>query len=183
MLSDEALLERLGHGDLGAFDRLYERYEGPLFAFILRMLSNRADAEEVLHDVFLALVRERRDERRVGAVRAWLYEVARNQCLNRLRSRRRASVALDVVAREPVEVAPAPDLGLAALETTAALSAAVARLPPALAELYTLRARGLSYEELAAKLAIPIGTVKSRMHEMVARLREEMRDELQSNRA
>lgn len=183
MVSDEALLERLLHGDLGAFDSLYERHERPLFAFVLRMLGNRADAEEVLHDVFLTLLRERRSDRPVRAVRPWLYEVARNQCLNRLRSRRRASLAVDSAAREPVDAVPPPDVGLAAHEKTAALSAAVARLPPALAELYTLRARGLSYEELAARLAVPIGTVKSRMHEMVTRLREEMRDELQSDRA
>ena len=51
----------------------------------------------------------------------------------------------------------------------------MARLPTRLGELYQLRAGGLSYEELAQVLELPIGTVKSRMHEMVRRLQEEMR--------
>ena len=52
--------------------------------------------------------------------------------------------------------------------------AALAKVSPALAELYHLRASGLSYEELAQVLAIPLGTVKSRMHELVLRLQEEL---------
>jgi DNA-directed RNA polymerase specialized sigma24 family protein len=52
------------------------------------------------------------------------------------------------------------------------------RLPEPLARLYQLRTQGLSYEELASALSLPLGTVKSRMHEMVARLREEMQHEL-----
>jgi len=50
----------------------------------------------------------------------------------------------------------------------------VARLPDPLAELFHLRAGGLSYEELAQVLEVPLGTIKSRMHEMVGRLREEV---------
>ena len=176
MLSDEALYEKVLRGDLGAFDVLYGRHERPLFGFILRHVADRPEAEDVLHDVFCALLRERPSGLR--SVRAWLFEVARNQCLNRLRSRTRATRALQAAARESSPSAPAPDEALGQREATAALRRAVGRLPPPLAELYELRARGLSYEELATALAIPLGTVKSRMHEVVTRLREEMQHEL-----
>jgi len=59
-------------------------------------------------------------------------------------------------------------------ETAATLRKSVACLPEPLAELYALRAGGLSYAEIAEVLGIPVGTVKSRMHQMVGRLREEM---------
>jgi len=84
--------------------------------------------------------------------------------------------AAQVVARAPA-TAEAPEPADGALERRqldAALAAAVARLPPALGELYHLRTSGLSYEEIAGVVDAPLGTVKSRMHQMVHALREEL---------
>jgi RNA polymerase sigma-70 factor (ECF subfamily) len=177
--TDEALYERLLRGELAAFDRLYERYERPLFGFVRAQLGDAAEAEDVCHEAFLALIRAGGAGTELRSFRAWLFQVARNLCLNRVRSRRRADRALEVAAREAAlePAAPAPHPAAAAAEATAdpaALRLALARLPPALAEVYQLRARGLSYDELAAVLEVPVGTVKSRMHEMMKRLREEM---------
>jgi len=174
MLSDEALRERLLRGDLDAFDRLYDRHARALFAFIRRHLADAHEAEDVLHETFLVMLRERDAGRAAVSLRAWLYQVARNQCLNRLRSRRRGARALEAAAPEAPTVA-LPDAALLAREAAERLRLAVARLPTGLAEVYTLRASGMSYEELAQVLAVPIGTVKSRIHEMVSRLREEMK--------
>jgi RNA polymerase sigma-70 factor, ECF subfamily len=168
--SDEALYARLLGGDLAAFDPLYERYERPLFGFVLAQLGDRAEAEDVLHEAFLAVLRAREAGTLLHGFRPWLFQVARNLCLNRVRSRKRAARALDVVAREPVAPAvPDPDAD------PTALHAAVARLPAALAEVYHLGARGLTYDDVASILEVPLGTVKSRVHEMVKRLREEMK--------
>lgn len=172
MRSDEALHEALRRGDLAAFDALYARLSGPLYGFIQRHLGDAHEAEDVLHDTFMGLLTHDPDAR---SLRAWLYQCARNHCLHRLRTRRRGARALDAAAQEPPEVAPsAPGDALEARETAARLSRAVAALPEALAELYALRAGGLSYDELSAVLGIPVGTVKSRIHDMVARLRTEM---------
>jgi RNA polymerase sigma-70 factor (ECF subfamily) len=73
-----------------------------------------------------------------------------------------------------VPPAPEPAAALAAQQSTAALHLAVDRLPVPLAELFRLRSSGLSYEELAQVLSLPLGTVKSRIHEMVTRLRQEL---------
>jgi RNA polymerase sigma-70 factor (ECF subfamily) len=70
---------------------------------------------------------------------------------------------------------PHPEHALERRQLTEEVRAAASRLPAALGELYQLRASGLSYEELAEVLGIPLGTVKSRMHELVSRLREEVR--------
>ncbi|MFZ5788511.1 MAG: RNA polymerase sigma factor [Acidobacteriota bacterium] len=174
MISDEALFERLVRGELGAFDALYERHERHLFGFILRQLDgDRAEAEDVMHDAFLAVLRERAHG--VSCFRAWLYQVARNLCLNRARSRQRACRAVTSLAHAPEALPSPPGHALEEREASESLRAAVARLPVPLAELYQLRAGGLTYEELAQALSLPVGTVKSRMHEMVSRLREEMR--------
>ena len=172
MRSDEALHEALLGGELGAFDTLYARYERPLFGFIRRHLADTHEAEDVLHEAFLALLRDRNSARRAQSLKAWLFGVARNLCLNRQRTQRRAAKALEQT--EPAAEAHVPDEALQQKQTANALRAAVARLPLELSELFQLRASGLSYEEMASVLALPLGTVKSRMHQMVIRLREEM---------
>jgi RNA polymerase sigma-70 factor (ECF subfamily) len=173
MLSDEALYERMLAGDLSAFDALYERYERRLLGFIRGLLRDAAEAEDVLHDAFLALLREGKAGRSATSFRPWIFQTARNLCLNRLRTRTRATRA--VASAEPPAPLEAPGLAIEARQAADRVSAAVATLPGDLAELFRLRASGLSYEQLSDVLAIPLGTVKSRMHEMVHRLREEVR--------
>jgi RNA polymerase sigma-70 factor (ECF subfamily) len=168
MSSDEALYARLLGGELAAFDQLYARYERPLFGFVRAQLGNDHDAEDVFHEAFLAVLQARRQHAELRSFKAWLFEVARHLCLNRVRSQSRANRALEAVARQ-AEVSDPP-----VARNAAALHGAIARLPAALAEVYQLRASGLSYEELATILDVPLGTVKSRIHEMVKRLREEM---------
>lgn len=173
MESDEALFERLVGGDLAAFDRLYARYERPLHGFLRALLADAADAEDALHETFLAVLRERGAPGEVRSFKAWIYGVARNLARNRVRSRKRGERALDRAA-EGDAVSAAAEQGLLERERARALAQAVGALPPALAEVYRLRAAGLSYEDVATTLAIPVGTVKSRMNDLVRRLREEM---------
>src|SRR5262245_44861718 len=151
MDTDEALYARILGGELDAFDRLYERYERPLFGFICAQLGGDHDAEDVFHEAFLAVLHAGRQRTELRSFKAWLFPVARHLCLNRVRSRRRASRALEAVPPPDIaEPQPAHD--------AAALHGAVARLPAALAEVYQLRASGLSYEELATILDVPLGT-------------------------
>ncbi|HEU0029420.1 MAG TPA: sigma-70 family RNA polymerase sigma factor [Kofleriaceae bacterium] len=167
--ADEALYARLCAGDLAAFDRLYARYERPLFGFALGQLGDRHEAEDVIHETFLALLDARRTRTELRSFKAWLFQVARHLCLNRVRSRKRGERALAAVAETTLDAAPLDDA-----PDAAALHGAVARLPPTLSAVYQLRASGLSYEEVAGVLEIPVGTVKSRMHELIRRLRQEM---------
>lgn len=171
MESDEALYAKWIEGDLRAFDSLYARFERPLFGFVRAWVREPSEAEDVLHETFMAALRER--ARDVRSFRAWIFGIARNICLNRARSKKRAERA---AAEIELLAAPAaaPDEQLDAHRRAASLERAVARLPTSLAEIYRLRATGLSYEDLAELLGIPVGTVKSRMHEMVIRLKAEV---------
>ena len=125
--------------------------------------------------VDVAVLRERARPTELRSVRAWLVTVAHRLCLNRLRSRKRQGRAFDEVGHVPPnETAACAETALVAHERSRILAGAVERLPTGLAELYQLRASGMSYEELAGVLNLPMGTVKSRMHDLVERLREEI---------
>lgn len=176
MDSDEALFERLVGGDLAAFDRLYARWERPLFGFVRAQLGDAAEAEDVLHEAFLTVLRQRGERAEVRSFKAWLYGVAQNLCRNRVRSRRRGARAVSAISGEETTLPPPPppDEALLEGERARALAGAVSRLPPPLGAVYRLRTAGLSYEEVAVTLEVPLGTVKSRMNELVRRLREEM---------
>jgi RNA polymerase sigma-70 factor (ECF subfamily) len=175
MDSDERLYERVRRGDLSAFDELYARYESSLFGFLRATLgsrANRADAEDALHEAFLNTLRSREVTFDRGGFRSWLFRIARNVALNRRRKDARGVAATAQIPES--EVPPTVHDRLEAVELRVALDGAVARLPPTLAEVYRLRTSGLSYEEIADVLETPLGTVKSRMHEMVKQLREDM---------
>ncbi|GMU03174.1 RNA polymerase sigma factor [Corallococcus caeni] len=174
MLSDEALYEALLGGDLKAFDALYARYERHLFGFIRKHLGDAHEAEDVLHETFLAILRDRAGARAARSFRAWLFQVARHLCLNRHRSAHRATRALKKEADSPEEPGPGPEHALEHQQARDALLKAVGRLPLELGELYALRTQGMSYVEMADVLGLPLGTVKSRMHQLVKQLREEM---------
>lgn len=174
MRSDEALHEALIQGDLRAFDALYERHAGPLFGFIRSYHLDAVEAEDLLHEAFLGLLKDRAGVRPAGHLRAWLFGVTRNLCLNRIRSRQREGRAFETLSHSESPPPEPPDHALGAQQDREALSQAVKTLPVELSELFTLRASGLSYEELAHVLGLPLGTVKSRMHQLVKRLREEL---------
>lgn len=175
MEPDETLFDRMRRGDMAAFDRLYERYEVRLFAYLRALLGDRHEAEEVFHDAFLKAFDAAPSDFDDGGFRPWLYRVARNLALNRRRAslrRDRAHAAAGLDAEDAF--APPASASLEARELGTALEGAVGRLPPPLGELYHLRASGLSYEQIASVVDVPVGTVKSRMHQMVRTLREEL---------
>jgi RNA polymerase sigma-70 factor (ECF subfamily) len=175
--SDEALIRRIREGEIASFDVLYDKHETRLFAYLRATLGDRADAEEVLHDAFLAVLKDQSAVfDREGSFRAWLYRVARNHALNRRRAtgRRDRTLAAAPASAWP-EAAPRADDALEAAELEDALTAAVGRLPASLGELWHLRTSGLSYEQMASVVDAPLGTIKSRMHHMVSVLREELK--------
>jgi RNA polymerase sigma-70 factor, ECF subfamily len=181
--ADETLYARAKEGDMRAFDALYARYETCLFGFILSQVRHRPDAEDVFHETFVNALTARAPRfEGAGGFRAWIYRIARNLVLNRARSARRGARALSDLAGQP-DSAPFPvarkatptDEAIADREMQLALERAVLRLPPALSEVFHLRVSGLRYEEMADVLEIPLGTIKSRMNQMVTQLREELR--------
>jgi RNA polymerase sigma-70 factor (ECF subfamily) len=181
--ADETLYARAREGEMRAFDALYARYEGPLFGFILSQLRHRPDAEDVFHETFVnALKAKVARFEGPGGFRAWIYRIARNLVSNRARTARRGLRAMAALGEAPEthgvhgsRQAASGEQAIADRELQEALDRAIERLPPALSEVFHLRASGLRYEEMADVLEIPLGTIKSRMNQMVTQLREELR--------
>ncbi len=164
-ITDEALWKLVTAGDVDAFGRLYERHAAGVEAFCLRRTADRAIAEEATSEVFLELWRRRSRFTVPGdSARPLLLGIALNVLRHRWRTERRHRATLQRLS-EAIDLSPRVQSPPAA--TLVALTRArsiVERLPRREAEALILIAWGeLSYEETAAVLRIPIGTVRSRL--------------------
>ena len=168
MDADQIILERIVQGDLSAFDELYSKYGQQLYVFIFRHLRTAQEAEEVLQETFLRLLENQKEPSSAGSLKAWLYTVARNLSLNRLRAGK--------VAHEKQPELTTMIKGMIVDDVSEVnqkwAAKEVESLPPRLKQMFELRSSGQSYEEMANYLGVPVGTVKSRMFEMVRTLRE-----------
>lgn len=171
MQSDESLYREVRQGSKPAFEHLYQKYEGPLFAYIVRRVQNRQEAEDVFHEAMLAIYKGPEATFAEGAFAGWLFKVALNLALNKQRSRQREAKALQILRDSPSAAAMGEKEDEAALHH---LKDRVQELDDKLKEVYELRAQGKSYEEMSAIVGVPIGTIRSRVSKMVHHLREEM---------
>jgi len=171
------LLERVAGGDETAFARLYDHLSPRVFGLILRVLVNRAQSEEVLQEVFLEVWQSAsRFAPNRGQGRSWVLTIAHRKAVDRVRSSQ-ASADRDVRAgfrdlEVPFDgVAEQVELSIEGSRVAAALSA----LPDAQREALTLAYYGgYSQSEIAALVGAPLGTIKTRMRDGLARLRAEM---------
>lgn len=167
--SDEHLMRRAVSGDEAAFEALFERYQARLVGYCVRMVSNRAEAEEVAAEAFLAIFRRRETYQYPRPFRPWLFAIARNAAIARLKERE----------KPPVEVEPSA-LGTVDPAAEASKLEEINRLMQALAgvkaefretlELYYFG--GLSTPEIAEVLDVPQGTVRSRLCRGIASLKD-----------
>jgi RNA polymerase sigma-70 factor, ECF subfamily len=176
-LPDDALMRGVVAGEVTALSGLYTRYAAPTFALLSRMLGSAAEAEEQLQEVFFALWREgaRFDPAR-GSLKVWLYTLARRRALDQIRARQsRPHLGADEDARLSAAGAASgasPEEASFADERARAVSRALAKLPPKQAEALRLAFfSGLSQLEISARLRVPLGTIKSRVRDGIARLR------------
>lgn len=173
--SDEALAERVrATGDVAAFGALVTRYRARVVALARRMLVSTPDeAEDVAQEAFVAAYDKRLLFRSGEPFRPWLYRIAVNRCLDRLRAQTRRPVVLEITAiPEPALAGGDPVQALLTEEGEHLLSAAVAALPPKLRAVFLLRhLDDLSYEEIAAAVGVPLGTVKTHLFRARAQLR------------
>jgi len=181
--SDEALLARMAAHDQAALSCLYDRYRGVLFALALRILRDRAEAEEVMADVFLQAWRGARDfDRMRGSVPAWLVTLCRSRAIDRLRARGRREAAMTALAREEAGRAGGasgeehdPERHAEVALRRGRIRAALAALAPRQREAIALAYYGgLSHTEIAARIAEPLGTVKTWIRQGLMTLKEQL---------
>jgi RNA polymerase sigma-70 factor (ECF subfamily) len=180
--TDDELLLRLRKGDEQAFTALYRRRQGAIYRFALHMSGSSAVAEDIVQEVFLALLREECgfDPAR-GTLSGYLFGIARKLVLRNL-ERGRSNVPLqaetDEAAPRELAVIDDPLAGLTRHETIEALRRAVQALPRRYREVVVLcDLEELDYADAAVALGCPIGTVRSRMHRARALLLEKLHQE------
>ena len=166
-MSDAELIAQVARGQQPALGALYDAHAGLLLSILTRVLRDAAEAEDVLHEVFLEVWQHAADfDPARGSVRAWLVMRARSRGLDRLRALART--------RTLPEDAPAPQaLSLAVPAETLSIRRALSNLAPELRKLLELGYyQGMSSAEIAAHEGIAVGTVKSRVARALAELRE-----------
>lgn len=183
--TDEELLFAHRDGDRFALGELLERYRGPVMTYLVRTLRDRALAEEVFIDTFVALHRSAEKYKPQGAFRAYVFRIARNRAISALRRVHerimRQSVSLSPEPEETrsrfqlIQGGAGPERLTAARQQLDKLEIAVAALPEnRRSALLLVHVEGLSYPEAAAALDVPLGTVKTWIHQARKTLRVEL---------
>ena len=183
--TDAELLRAVARGDESALASIYDRYSSILLGLLLRILHSRAEAEDVLQEVFVQVWRrvDSFDESR-GRGFTWLVTLARSRAIDRLRaldSRQRATTASAAEASETVSDA---SLDAFRAEQREIVRAALAELTEDQRRTLLLAyEEGLTQSEIAARLNQPLGTVKTRTRAGLMKLRELLRDRFEGAEA
>lgn len=174
MFDYEATLEACARQDERAFEALYQQEAAQMLGLAMTLLGRRDQAEDSLHDAFVQIWRNAgRFQRAIGSGRAWMYSILRYRALNQLRSRGRLiDMDDDFIARAADDSPQAAELfeqeaqGRQLRRCLQGLERA--RRHPILLAFY----RGLTHDQIAARLAIPLGTIKGRIRAGLRALQE-----------
>ena len=182
-MSEQRDLALARNGDTAAFERLVTPCEPMLWRLCWQLMGTREDAQDAAQEAMLKAWRSLGSYRGDAAFSTWLYQVATRCCLDALRRRKRSAAesveALQEEGYEPRDTQPLPEEEVARRLEREALRRALNSLPDEQrVPLVLCAVEGRSYEEAAAALELPLGTVKSR----VSRAREQLRKILAENR-
>jgi RNA polymerase sigma factor (sigma-70 family) len=165
-------------GDDRAFERLYRRYNRRIGAYVGSMVSDHGRAEDVTQDVFLAALRRIRATEQAIAFKPWVFEIARNACIDHFRRTRRvAEVSLEAGADEAARLparAPTPDAAVDAKQRLDDLCGAFVGLSDTHHQILVMRElEGLSYAQIGERLGVSRASVESTLFRARKRLSEE----------
>src|ERR1700716_3329526 len=175
-MEDEQLLERCRIGDGDAFEILLERHQSACFSLAVRILGDRDEAMDALQDSCIKAWRAI-GEQRGGSFRSWMNSIVARTCLDRIRTRRPhlALVGKDAHVIPRPDPSPGPESSALSRERVRAIERGLSLLSPEHRAVILMRdLSGMSYEEIAESLEVPVGTVRSRL----ARARSGLQTEL-----
>jgi len=159
-MTDETLIQQMRRGNDGAFREIYGRYRDPLFRFGYRLTGSAETAEDMVHDVFVGLFRDRFDPTR-ASLRTYLYSGVRNQARKQFRDFSDDDAPADDLA----DHSSGPLDALLAVESAEQVRRAIAELPlPQREALILFEYEELSLDEVARIVDSKVGTVKARLY-------------------
>ena len=174
--TERNLIRRLQQGDNQAFTTLLDMYETKFFRLALRFTYNSTDAEDLTQDIFLGVHRSLPNFRGDSRLNTWIYRIAMNHCLEYRRRKRPDLVPLDEheeLEDHRVDTLPEPMALRGELKSD--INCALKRLSPQHRDVIVLHElHGLTYQEVAAMMDVPVGTVKSRLFNALKRMRDLM---------
>ena len=177
VLADEQLMEHVVRGERGAFDILVQRHKARLYSYLMRLLRNAHDAEDVTQEAFVRAYVHADKYRNIAKFSTWLYTIATNLVRNRIRKQKSSPgflslgfgrIGEDGDEREPIDLpdrADLPDRSLEKSELQALVAQGIERIPRRYREAFVLReVNQFTYEEIAAITGLKLGTVRSRIN-------------------
>jgi RNA polymerase sigma-70 factor (ECF subfamily) len=184
--SDLSLVRRVQSGDKGAFDVLVRKYQHKLVKLVMRYVRNPAEAEDIAQEAFIKAYRALPQFRGDSAFYTWLYRIAINTAKNAVVSRDRSPIEYNLDRNNTEESydmqgrmkdSETPEGLVLTDEIRTTVDAAIQALPEDLREAIVLRElEGLSYEEIAARMDCPVGTVRSRIFRAREAIDRRLRD-------
>ena len=166
------LIDKALAGDDNAFAEILKRYRQPLYHLLFKMVRNREEAEDLVQEAFIKAFKALASFNEEYAFSTWLYKIAVNNCIDYLRKKRLQTFSYDkpmevkdgALRREYADYEPTPDKLLMSAEKSKLINRAIEELPPKYRTVIVLRHREeYSYEAIAEKLHLPLGTVKARI--------------------
>lgn len=179
-LRDEEVMLEYQKGKLEAMDELLRRYKNPVYHFAFRLTGNAAEAEDIAQEVFLRLHQSRATYAPIGKFSTWLFSIAHNLCVSRLRKKKWFCVwpMQKNDPEEPVDFPdpdPSPDEVVIKNEMSDILKKGIQGLPFLQKEALILREyENLDYQEIARILKKSLGTVKTLIHRARINLKEKL---------
>ena len=166
--SDHDRMAAVARGELSSMNGIYENRHRPLFRFFFRLTGRQATAEDLVHEVFLRMIRYRHTYQAEGqtqsAFESWMYRIARNTLADNVRKHRHEITAAEGELESIESGRPTPFETAAKRQDLALLYRALRELPDEKRELLVLaRFQGLSYEQIGRILGCESGTVKGRV--------------------
>lgn len=190
--SDELLIKKSVEGEDESFEELVKRYESRVYNLIYQMVENKDDTEELLQETFIKVYRFLFQFKQKAKFITWIYRIATNLCLQKLKERKNAKcISLDVLLETEINFShnnitnwsSNPEAILLHKELIEFIEKAIAKLPQRLKISFILRnIEGFSNKEVAQILKSPIGTIKSDIHRTRLYLRQRLNSYLSTSK-
>ena len=173
LMTDNQLMNLVKQGQTSHAGELYDRYKDPLYGFFFNLVQNKALSEDLVHNVFIRVLRYRDRFRGTGEFRHWIFAIARNIHADHYRQARRMNPELLDEVGDQFTSFPDAQKDLEHSEEIELLRKALGKLPPDKREIIVLsRLNGLKYSEIASIMEISEGNVKVRMFRAMRELRQ-----------
>ena len=174
---DVALMQRYAAGDAAAFEPLYRRHNDAVYRYLLRLAGNPASAEELAQEVWTKLIAARQRYRPTAQFRTYLFRIAHNAFIDRIRRQRGSEVEL--IAEPPADSREQPDERSDQALLRRRFQAALAELPVEQRDAWLLHEEGgLSIDEIATATGVNRETAKSRIRYAVRKLKDRLASDL-----